>query len=61
LALLINQWIIPAALSGGMFLGLAGINHILQRDKNDQEKVAMISDLFIFVIILIFIILSLMK
>lgn len=47
LALAFPAWRIPAALAGGLFYGLAGINHILQPHRNQLENVAMVSDLFI--------------
>ena len=56
-SLLNPQWIIPAGLSGGIFLGLAGINHILQKHKNYLEKVATISNLFVSMVLFVFIVL----
>ncbi len=51
LALLKNDWIVPAELVGGLFYGLAGIQHLLKSDRNVAETVAMASDLFIFVVL----------
>jgi hypothetical protein len=45
-SLLLPAWIIPAALLGGIYYGLAGINHIFQKHRNRLETVAMVSDLF---------------
>jgi hypothetical protein len=39
-------WVIPAAMLGGIYYGLAGINHIFQKHRNKLETVAMVSDLF---------------
>jgi hypothetical protein len=39
-------WVLPAALAGGIYYGLAGINHIFQKHRNRLETVAMVSDLF---------------
>jgi hypothetical protein len=50
LALLKNDWIVPAELVGGLFYGLAGIQHLLKSDRNVAGTVAMASDLFIFVV-----------
>lgn len=40
-------WMLPAALAGGIFYGLAGANHVLQPHRNQLENVAMASDLFV--------------
>ena len=61
LSLFIHGWIIPGALSGSIFMGLAGINHIFQRNKNGHEVIAMISDIFISIVIIALIILFLIK
>jgi len=39
-------WRLGAALAGGIFYGLAGLNHVLQAHRNRLETVAMGSDLF---------------
>jgi hypothetical protein len=46
------SWQTPAALAGGIFLLLAGANHLLQPHRNPKENVAMISDLFVGVVLL---------
>jgi hypothetical protein len=45
------QWTVPAAIVGGLFYGLAGIKHLTQRHRNATENVAMVSDLFIFIVL----------
>jgi len=45
LTLLQGNWTIPAAISGGLFYGLAGIRHIFKAGRNPLENVAMLSDL----------------
>ncbi|HYD15607.1 MAG TPA: DUF6790 family protein [Hyphomicrobium sp.] len=40
-------WLNAAALAGSLFLGLAGVNHLLKGDRNAKENIAMISDLAI--------------
>jgi hypothetical protein len=47
-------WIVPAALVGGLYYGLSGVGHIFQKRKNAKEYVAMISDGFVFLGLLIF-------
>ncbi len=51
LSLIYRGWIIPAALAGGLFYGLAGIKHALRSDRNAVENIATVSDLFIFVVL----------
>jgi len=48
LSILNRNWIVPAAIVGGLFYGLAGIKHLLKGDRNATETIAMVSDLFIF-------------
>ena len=40
-------WLNTAALAGSLFLGLAGVNHLLKGERNAKENIAMISDLAI--------------
>jgi len=47
-------WTVAAAIPGGLFIGLAGINHILRRNKNALEKAAMLTNLFVFAVLLFF-------
>jgi uncharacterized protein DUF6790 len=46
LAILNASWIVPAAVAGGLFLGLAGIKHALKGDRTVKENIAMVSDLW---------------
>jgi hypothetical protein len=48
------DWIVPAALVGGLYYGLAGVGHIFHKRKNAKEYMAMISDGFVFLVFLIF-------
>lgn len=45
-SLAIADWLLAAALAGGVFYGLAGVNHALQPHRNQLETVAMVTDLF---------------
>ena len=47
LALLRSDWITPAAIAGALFYALAGIKHLIKGERNGAENIAMISDLFI--------------
>jgi hypothetical protein len=53
------EWTIPAALVGGLYYGLAGAGHVGQRDKNAKEQTALLSDLFVFLVLATFVIKSL--
>jgi len=44
--LLAPSWVLPTALLGAIFYGLAGLNHLLHRSRNKMQNVAMVSDLF---------------
>ena len=44
-SLFVAGWALAAAVSGGIFYGLAGINHAMQNHRNRLENVAMASDL----------------
>jgi hypothetical protein len=45
LALFNARWVIPGAVAGGLFLGLAGIRHVLNGERSGKENIAMVSDL----------------
>lgn len=47
------EWLLPAALAGGLFYGLAGFRHIFKK-KNFEENVATYSDLFMFIVMAIY-------
>ena|SRR5579862_6100488 len=52
LSLLVPSWRLAAAVAGGVFYGLAGINHARQPHRNRLENVAMVSDVFVAVVLL---------
>ncbi len=56
LSLLLPTWIVPAAVAGGLFLGLAGIRHIAKPGKNTKEWIATLTDLLVFVVLLAFVV-----
>lgn len=47
-----GNWIVPAAIAGCLFYGLAGMRHIVKKDKNALELTATISDLYASLILL---------
>jgi|ERR1700722_4269741 hypothetical protein len=40
-------WMLPLAVIGAIFYGLAGISHLTHKSRNSLENVAMTSDLFV--------------
>ena len=42
------EWIVPAAVVGGLYYGLAGMGHLLRSDRNTKEYIALISDFLSF-------------
>jgi hypothetical protein len=51
-SILMPQWLMAAALVGGLYYGLAGLMHTASRSRNFNETVAMVSDLVVAVILL---------
>ena len=54
ISLLNRDWVVPTAIAGGLFYGLAGALHTRNADRNTNENIAMISDLFIFVVLALY-------
>lgn len=46
LSLAAPSWVTPAAMLGGIYYGLAGINHCFHKGRNELQNVALLSDLF---------------
>jgi hypothetical protein len=49
------DWVVPAAIVGGLYYGLAGVGHIPQKNKNPKEWTAMISDFGVCFILAVFV------
>jgi hypothetical protein len=47
-------WVLPAAITGALFFGLAGAKHVLNRPRTRLENIAMVSDLFVFAVLLLY-------
>jgi hypothetical protein len=58
LSLSLADWAVPAALTGGVFLGLAGVRHIAKHTKNTKEWLATVSDLLVAAVALAFVLYS---
>jgi hypothetical protein len=54
LSLLRVEWLVPAAIAGGIYYGLAGVGHIPRKNKNSKEWTALVSDLGVFLILAAF-------
>jgi hypothetical protein len=52
-------WIPAAALAAGIFLGFAGLRHITKRGKNLREAVATYTDLFVALVLAVYLIATL--
>ena len=56
LSVINDHWRTLAAVSGCLFFGLAGIQHLFKKSDSTNETIAMIGDLFVFIILLAFLI-----
>ena len=54
LSLAAPGFVLPSALYAAIFYGVAGIRHVVQRGKSFNETLAMVSDLFIAVVLAAF-------
>jgi hypothetical protein len=54
-----GDWLVPAAVVSGLYYGLAGTGHVFSQERNAKEYLAMISDGFIFAVLLVFVLRSL--
>jgi hypothetical protein len=48
-------WLVPAAIVGGLYYGLAGAGHMLRSDRNFNEQTALVTDLMIFAVLAVFV------
>jgi hypothetical protein len=51
-----GSWVMPSAIAGCLFCGLAGGRHVVKSKRNTVEDTALVSDLFIFVVLLLYIV-----
>ena len=58
-SLFADDWRLPAALAGGLYFGFAGLLHVFRKAATFNERIAKISDLFIFGIALLYTLLTL--
>ncbi len=50
LSLFISDWRPAAAFTGGLYMGIAGVYHLIKKPETPNEVVAMVSDIYILVI-----------
>jgi len=51
-----SSWIMPSAIVGCMFYCMAGIKHLTRKERNLSENVAAYSDLWMFLVLLVYIV-----
>ena len=49
-------WIMPSAIAGWVFYGCAGVSHLARGKRNALENTALVSDLFLFAVLSVYII-----
>jgi hypothetical protein len=52
-SLMYPGWLLPAAIAGSVFYGLAGVNHFLHKARGMNENVAMVSDVLVAVVLIV--------
>jgi hypothetical protein len=45
------SFVLPVAIAAAVFYGVAGIRHVAESDRTRNENIAMVSDLFVFLIL----------
>ncbi len=56
LSLFAPGFTLPVAIAAAIFYGVAGFRHVAERDRSRNESVAMASDLFIFVVLAVYVV-----
>lgn len=60
LSLILPMWTLAAALCGGLFYGFAGTQHVFTKKRSTKENWALTSDLFLFVVMAVYLGVSLL-
>jgi hypothetical protein len=55
LSLALPSFILPVAISAGVFYGVAGARHVVEKGRSLNETIAMASDLFLFAVLAVFV------
>ncbi len=59
LSVINGNWRILAAITGGLFFGLAGIQHLFKKPDSSNELIAMVYDLVVLLMIVLYLIFTL--
>ena len=59
LSVINSNWRILAAITGGLFFGLAGIQHLFKKPDSSNELIAMVYDLVVLLMIVLYLIFTL--
>ncbi len=54
LSILISEWRPAAAFVGGLYMGIAGVYHIIKKPVSPNEVIAMVSDIYIFIVLAVY-------
>jgi hypothetical protein len=49
------EWLVPAAIVGGLYYGLAGLGHLFKGERNAKENIAMLTDFLAFIVLAVFV------
>ena len=56
LSLVFPSFTLPVAISACIFYGVAGVRHVAERDRSRNENIAMVSDIFLCLVLAVFLI-----
>jgi hypothetical protein len=56
ISLFLPQWRIVSAFASGLYYGIAGLQHLIKKPAGPNELLALISDVLIFLVLLIYVI-----
>lgn len=51
----VPAWLVPAAIVGGLYYGLAGLGHLIKGERNAKENIALVTDLIAFAVLAVFV------
>ncbi len=54
LSIFIPEWRAAAGFIGGMYMGIAGAYHIIKKPVSTNEVIAMVSDIYIFIVLAVY-------
>jgi hypothetical protein len=54
ISIFVPEWRSAAAFTGGLYMGIAGFYHVVKKPEGFNEIVAIVSDIFIFIVLAIY-------